>query len=193
MDYLYYSNYCKHSAKLLQHLAKTGAVNKLNCVCVDRRKRNPQTGQIIIITETGAQHSLPISVNSVPTLLLVSDKYRVVVGKDIYDVFPGETGDNNNGSGEPEGFLFSGPSIGESYSNFGAGSTGALMDLPADNYRSNKLTSEDMSMSSLQEKRNADLANLKIPFIVDVGNMPGNAAVMPMQEMQQQYNANPYL
>lgn len=197
MDYLYYSNYCKHSAKLLQHLAKTGAVNKLNCVCVDRRKRNPQTGQIVIITETGTQHPLPISVTSVPTLLLVSDKYRVVVGKDIYDVFP-ETGDNNksNGSGEPEGFLFSGPaSMGESYSNFGAGGAGVLMDLPADNYRSNKLTSEDMSMSSLQEKRNADLANLKIPFMVDVGNMPGNAAVIPMPEMQQQqtYNANPYL
>ena len=198
MDYLYYSNYCKHSAKLLQHLAKTGAVNKLNCVCVDRRKRHPQTGQIVIITETGTQHPLPISVNSVPTLLLVSDKYRTVVGKDIYDIYPEVNANgsaNKNGPGEPEGFLFSGsgPSIGESYSNFGAGS-GALMELPPDNYRSAKMGSDEMSMSALQEKRNADLADLKIPFLADVGNMPGNAAVIPMQpQMQQQMHANPYL
>jgi len=176
MDYLYYSNYCKHSAKLLQYLAKTGAINKLNCVCVDRRKRNPQNGQPIIITETGTQHPLPISVNSVPTLLLVSDKYRVVVGQDIYGMFPDTAGNNaKDGSGEPEGFLFSStqsPPIGESYSNFGAGG-GMLMELPPDNYKSNKL-GEEVSMASLQEKRNADLADLKLPFMSD--NRPNMAA-----------------
>ncbi len=176
MDYLYYSNYCKHSAKLLQHLAKTGAINKLNCICVDRRRRNPQTGQSIVITETGTQHPLPISVNSVPTVMLVSDKYRVVVGQDIYALFP-DTANNakDHGSGEPEGFLFSGPSIGESYSNFGAG---GMMELPPENYKSEKM-SDEITMASLQEKRNADLADLKIPFLADVGNMPGNAAVRP--------------
>lgn len=179
MDYLYYSNYCKHSAKLLQHLAKTGAINKLNCVCVDRRKRNPQTGQTVVITETGTQHPLPISVNSVPTVLLVSDKYRVVVGQDIYGLFPDTSAKDPHSSGEPEGFLFSGSgtSIGESYNNFGAGSNaGMLMDIPPDNYKSNRL-GEEVSVSSLKERRDADLADLTKKMVPDIGNMPGNMAV----------------
>lgn len=178
MDYLYYSNYCKHSAKLLQHLAKTGAINKLNCVCVDRRKRNPQTGQTIILTETGAQHPLPISINSVPTVLLVSDKYRVVVGQDIYELFPNAAKEHVGSGGEPEGFKLSsaGPSIGESYDNFGAGGNSALMDIPAETYRSNRI-GEDVSLDSLMEKRKADLADLNIRMPHDVGIMPGNMSM----------------
>lgn len=178
MDYLYYSNYCKHSAKLLQHLAKTGAINKLNCVCVDRRKRHPQTGQTIILTETGAQHPLPISVNSVPTVLLVSDKYRVVVGQDIYELFPNSAKENVGSGGEPEGFKLSssGPSIGESYDNFGAGGNAVLMDIPAEPYRSKRI-GEEVSLNSLVEQRDADLASLNAGPVHDMGIMPGNMSV----------------
>ena len=53
-----------------------------------------------------------------------------------------------------------------------------MMELPPENYKSEKMNDE-ISLASLQEKRNADLADLKIPFLADVGSMPGNAAVRP--------------
>jgi hypothetical protein len=83
MDVLYYSNYCLHSKKILQYLAKEGLTNQLNCICIDRRTRDPKTGQIYITLENGKQLMMPPNVHSVPAMLLVKENFRVILGEEI--------------------------------------------------------------------------------------------------------------
>jgi len=87
MDIVYYSNYCKHSQKLLQYLAKNGLTTKVNCINIDKRKRDHITGQTHIYLEKGGAVLLPPNVHCVPTLLLVNEKFRVITGQEIYDHF----------------------------------------------------------------------------------------------------------
>ena len=71
MDNLYYSNYCKHSKKVLDFLSKSGLTEKLNCICIDKRKRNPSTNQTFVVLDDGKQVLLPPNLQSVPALLLI--------------------------------------------------------------------------------------------------------------------------
>ena len=50
-----YSNYCKHSKKVLDFLSKSGLTEKLNCICIDKRKRNPSTNQTFVVLDDGKQ------------------------------------------------------------------------------------------------------------------------------------------
>jgi len=83
MDILYYSNYCKHSSKLIQILAKNNLTDKISCICIDKRKRDPTSGQTVILLEGGKQAILPPNVHSVPSLLMIKQQYRVIVGDEI--------------------------------------------------------------------------------------------------------------
>jgi hypothetical protein len=111
MDIVYYSNYCKHSQKLLQYLAKHGLTTKVNCICIDKRKRDPNTNQTYIYLEKGGAVLLPPNVHCVPALLLVNEKYRVLVGEDIYKQFSPKIATQNaiatNNNGEPESYVLS--------------------------------------------------------------------------------------
>jgi hypothetical protein len=172
MDVLFYSNYCPHSSKLLQHLAKHGIAAKLNCVCIDRRSRDPTTGQTVILTETGKTINLPVNVQNVPSLLLISQKYRVVVGNDIYTLFDNVVKSNTNtatqGNGEPLGFVLNGGTqpmgdsydtpLPDAYSNVvSAHHTNTLkIHTPDDTYRPNKIGSE-MTPEMLMQMRNEDI------------------------------------
>lgn len=80
MDVLYYSNYCKHSTKVLQHITKNSLINSLNCVCVDKRTVDKNTGVITIILENGKQVLIPPNISSVPSLLCVKKKYLLLTG-----------------------------------------------------------------------------------------------------------------
>ena len=71
MDILYYSNYCKHSQKVVQTLVKGNLQDKLSFVCIDTRKRDPQSGQTYILMENGSKVVMPPNVHSVPALLLI--------------------------------------------------------------------------------------------------------------------------
>jgi hypothetical protein len=118
MDVLYYSNNCKHSQKLLAHLAKLGLLEKYNFVCIDRRSVDPNTRQITITLDRGLKTTLPPNVSRVPTLLLVNQKYTAVVGDDIYNYIEKAVSSNidpdnlayDNG-GEPIGYILA-PSSG---------------------------------------------------------------------------------
>lgn len=44
MDILYYSNYCKHSQKIIQNLSKTNLKDKISFICIDRK---PEIQKII--------------------------------------------------------------------------------------------------------------------------------------------------
>ena len=112
MDILYYSNYCKYSNKLIQYLAKNNLTNKLNCINIDKRTRNPNTNQTLIHLENGTTVQLPPNVHSVPSLLLVKDKYAVIIGEEIYQYLSPKVSVQNavatNNEGEPEAYIFAG-------------------------------------------------------------------------------------
>ena len=90
MDTLYYSNFCKHSQRVLQFLVKGNLVDKLNFLCVDKREKDPHNNQIYLVLEDGKKVVLPPNVQSVPTLLLVRQGYRVILGEDIIEYFQGD-------------------------------------------------------------------------------------------------------
>ena len=56
MDILYYSNYCKHSQSVLQHLVKGNMTNKLNFICIDKRTKDLQNNQTYIILKMGKKY-----------------------------------------------------------------------------------------------------------------------------------------
>ena len=87
MDTLYYSNNCKHSQRVLQFLVKGNLAEKINFLCIDKRRRDPNNNQMYIILENGQRVVMPPNVNSVPALLLVKHSYRVILGDDIIQHF----------------------------------------------------------------------------------------------------------
>jgi hypothetical protein len=115
-DILYYSNYCPHSVKVIQFITKKNLIEKLNCICVDRRVRDQNNNQMYIVLENGKRVILPPNVHSVPCILQVKNNYTVVEGEDIikyldtqtqYDN-PQEKSDVLQQNGEPAGFVMSG-------------------------------------------------------------------------------------
>jgi hypothetical protein len=108
MDILYYSNYCKHSQKIIQILVKNDIINEISCICIDKRSLNPQNGQTYISLENGSKVILPPNVKTVPSLLLIKQQYKVIVGDDIVAHFHPQMKTNNNvatmNNGEPLGY-----------------------------------------------------------------------------------------
>jgi len=138
MDIVYYSNYCAHSKKILQYLAKENLTNQFNCICIDKRSRDPQTGQIKVHLENGQTIMMPPNVHSVPALLLVKQNFRVVLGDDIlpilHPLIKKQRDAATRHQGEPTGF-----SIG----SYSGGST---------NIMSEKFTSYDLTPEELSAK-----------------------------------------
>jgi hypothetical protein len=87
MDILYYSNYCKHSQKVLNYLVKGNMTDSLSFICVDKRERDKQNNQLYIILENGKRVMMPPHVHSVPALLQVKNNYNVILGNDIITLF----------------------------------------------------------------------------------------------------------
>jgi len=83
MDIFYYSNYCKHSKKIVEYISKNGFIDKLNCICIDKRSRDTQSGQIFIQLENGKKIMMPPNVHSVPALLMTKKNYNAIFGEDI--------------------------------------------------------------------------------------------------------------
>lgn len=108
MDNLYYSNYCKHSKKVLDFLSKSGIAEKLNCICIDKRKRDPNTNQMFIQLDDGKQVLMPPNLSSVPALLLINKGYSLVLGSDIIQHYEPEVKKKlesaNFGDGEPSSY-----------------------------------------------------------------------------------------
>ena len=184
MDILYYSNYCKHSKTVLDFLVKRDLVKQLNCLCVDRRKTNPQTGQMQLVLENGNTVTMPPNVHSVPSLLLVKQNYRCVMGHaQIMAHFKGKVAETQDmafqGEGEPLGFSLGGGDIqSEKFTSYGASADDLsakgiggnrplyhyvpadgvthTIETPPETYKSNKL-SGDITVDSLEQQRNTDM------------------------------------
>jgi hypothetical protein len=108
MDVLYYSNYCKHSSNILQFVTQNNLNNKLNFICIDKRAKDPQTGAIFIVLESGERIPMPPNIHSVPALLLVKQSYNVVLGNNIIEHLKPMVANQNDfatsSNGEPVGY-----------------------------------------------------------------------------------------
>jgi len=83
MDILYYSNYCKHCQKLLQTLVKANMSSKISFICIDKRVNDPKTNQTYIVLENSSRVIMPPNIHSVPSLLLIKQNYKVLMGDEI--------------------------------------------------------------------------------------------------------------
>jgi lipopolysaccharide export LptBFGC system permease protein LptF len=82
---LYYSNYCDHSKKLLQHLSKANLTKDIHFICIDVRE-SKEDGNIYIKLQN-KEMILPKTITKVPALLLLKNNYQVLFGEDIYNYF----------------------------------------------------------------------------------------------------------
>ena len=143
MDILYYSNHCPHSQKVVHYISRAGLIDKLNAICIDKRKVDPNTGQILIQLENGKNIMLPPNVHSVPALLVVKNNYKALFGKDIVQYFEPSvkeaTSVAQKNNGEP---------IGISLTPSSAGVT-----IMSEQYTLYDLTPDDLSAKSQSTKR----------------------------------------
>jgi hypothetical protein len=141
MDILYYSNYCKHSQNVVQTLVKSNLTDKLSFICIDKRSRDPKSGQVHITLENGSKVIMPPNIHSVPSLLLIKDNYRILLGDDILKHFHPHMKSSNSQnvamSSEPTGYFL----------NTSSGGT---------NIMSEKFTSYNMTPDDLSAKSNSN-------------------------------------
>jgi hypothetical protein len=145
MDILYYSNYCKHSQSIIQTLVKSSLTDKISFICIDKRSRDPSNGQTYITLENGGKVIMPPNVHSVPSLLIVKEQYRVLMGDDIikhlHPAIKNTMSSKLATIVEPNGYLLSAS----------AGGT---------NIMSEKFTSYDMTPDELSAKGNGQARQL---------------------------------
>jgi len=82
---LYYSNYCAHSKKIVQYLTKTNLGKDVHFICIDNRIK--QDNKTFIILDNGQKIIMPETINCVPALLLLNNKYEVLFGENIVNYF----------------------------------------------------------------------------------------------------------
>ena len=79
---LYFSKYCKHSAKLLEDLNQLGMSKKFNYISID--KRIVKQNVTYILNPDGTSFPLPPMINRVPVLLL-KPNHEILVGDQILE------------------------------------------------------------------------------------------------------------
>jgi hypothetical protein len=156
IDVFYYSNYCEYSKNVLQFISRHGMIDKLSCLCIDKRIQDPTTYQLQIQNEKGQYIPLPPVIYHVPSLLCVKKKCTVVTGAEaciqyLANLFqiPMETNSSQGprvlGSFEP-------------LSSYGTNhyvsihSPPMTIPTPPETYQPDKIGS-NISISSLQEQR----------------------------------------
>ena len=129
MDILYYSNYCKHSQKIIKFFIQNNLNDQISFISIDNRKYDNKTGQIYVILENGKQIVLPPNIHSVPSLLLVKNNYSVLIGDEIRTRYSNKIENKKDiatlGNGEPIGVsldsvLGSGSVVSEQYTSYDA-------------------------------------------------------------------------
>ena len=169
----YYSNYCKHSQKVLNLLMKAGLEKELEFICIDKRGRDPSTNQTFIVLTNGKRMLLPPNIHSVPAMLLIKEHYRVIYGDEIlkhYEStiindkmaatqFNGEPMAHNLGGNDA---LF-GNSLSDSYSNK------LSITTPPEQQLSNRIKMGDNTAISQYEKQRQEMDKQ-----LGIGQQPAN-------------------
>lgn len=151
MDHLYYSTNCNFSQRVLQHITKTGLIDKISCISIDKRQRDHNNNHTFLLLENGKKVILPPNIHSVPALLRVNKNYTVILGDtQIIEYLNTQYGKQQLSSpilqmnGEPASYMFD--SLGG-----GAFSTNIL---------SEKYTDYNVSPEDLYAKGNSKTRNL---------------------------------
>jgi hypothetical protein len=183
---LYYSNYCEHSKKIVQYLTKANLGKEVHFICIDNRVK--QDNKTFIILGNGQKIIMPETVNRVPALLLLNNKYDVLFGENILNFFKPKQTEmvkqatfNNT---EPIAFSFSGGGFSnvvsdqysfldmapEELSSKGNGGmrqmhnyvdinyTDKMNNYEEDNYKGSNRISTDVSIEQLKQQRDQDFS-----------------------------------
>uniref|UniRef100_A0A6C0D208 Glutaredoxin domain-containing protein n=1 Tax=viral metagenome TaxID=1070528 RepID=A0A6C0D208_9ZZZZ len=159
MDILYYSNYCKHSQKLVQTLAKGNLTDKISFICIDKRHHDKRTNQTFVILENGSKVILPPNIHSVPAMLLINQKYRVLLGDEIMQHLHPKLKENNERATK-----FHGEPMGYAIDSFGS----AGSNIMSEQYTSYSMSADELSAKGKSNNRplyNYVSANDDIQFI----------------------------
>lgn len=144
MDILYYSNYCKHSQKVVQTLVKSNMQDKISFICIDKRKKDPNDNQTYINLENGSKILMPPNIHSVPALLLIKNNFMVLYGDDILQNFHNDMKKNSSEivkkNGEPLGYDLLGATINS--------------NIISEKFTDYNMTPEDLSSKSNSRNRN---------------------------------------
>lgn len=162
MDILYYSNHCNYSQKVIQHIAKTGLIDKISCICIDKRQRDHNNNNTIITLDNGKKVGLPHTIQNVPALLRVSKNYTVLFGdSQIIEYLNQQYGSQQLKSdilqrnGEPGGYSFNANS---------GGSFNSIVS--SEKFTDYNLTPEDLNAKGTSKSR--DLHNY-VPATHEIG------------------------
>jgi hypothetical protein len=185
---LYYSNYCEHSKKIVQYLTKANLGKDVHFICIDNRTK--QDNKTFIVLDNGQKIIMPETVNRVPALLLLNNKYDVLFGENILNYFKPKQTEivkqatfNNT---EPIAFSFSGGGfsnvVSDQYSflDMGADDLSAkgnggirqmhnyvdinyvdtMKNYEEDNYKGSNRISSDVSIEQLKMQRDQEFSNM---------------------------------
>jgi hypothetical protein len=97
---LYYSSYCVQCQRLLRILSEAPPTlrNQIHFVNVDSRRRDPATGKLVVVLDSGAQMILPPNIQRVPAMIAITKGNRVFFGsEDILNYL--QTGGAGGGTG----------------------------------------------------------------------------------------------
>jgi len=220
MNILYYSNYCKHSKSILDYLVKNDVIETVNCICIDQRKVNSLKGQTHITLENGNTVLLPPNVYSVPSLLLVKENYRCVVGNDIKNIYKTKISEKQDsayrGDGEPQAFSLGAKDIQSEQFTFynsttedlSAKGSGGLRPLyhyvpvdgnisistPPDTYRANKV-GQDITVDAIEQQRTEEMEkNMsginQTPFLPSSSSSSSSSTSSKNNKMNNNMNIN---
>jgi hypothetical protein len=185
---LYYSNYCEHSKKIVQYLTKANLGKDVHFICIDNRIK--QDNKTFIVLDNGQKIIMPETVNRVPALLLLNNKYDVLFGENILNYFKPKQTEmvkqatfNNT---EPLAFSFSGGGfsnvVSDQYSfldmeadDLSAKGNGGMRQMhnyvdinyidtmknyEDDNYKGSNRISSDVSIEQLKMQRDQEFSNM---------------------------------
>ena len=183
MDILYYSNQCPNSRKLLDYISKNSLIDQLNCICIDKRTVDPNTGQMYVQRDNGKYVMIPPNIHAVPALLVAKDNYKTLYANDIITylnpVVSAKISRATAINGEPvamslnagfsdvhsDKYTYYNGRISDTMSNF---SVSNHMDqiripTPAETYKSGKMVSDEgmKLMDTMQQERNSDMQQQK--------------------------------
>ena len=180
MDVLYYSNACPNCKKVLEFISRNALIEQLNCICVDKRSRDPNTGQIYIYLPNGKCVLMPPNVHAVPALLIRKENFRTIYAKEIIDylnpMVSAKISQMTKMNGEPSPMQLGGGGsnvVSEKYTYYSglsegrgpanpnyASATGPIMPIntPEETYKPNKVGG-DLTIDILKQKRDGDIPN----------------------------------
>jgi len=167
--------------------------NKLNFVCIDKRARDPQTGQIMIMLENGTKVAMPPHIQSVPALLLVKKNYSVLLGNAIIEHFQSQgVGFASSGGGAQSKAMMQSQS---EPAGFQLLSSNQGMNIVSEPYTMYNLTPEELSTKGVGGRRqmynyvSVNDNGMGIPTPDDTYKPDKVSKGVTVEELQQQRNA----